>query len=282
MNEISRQNQAEQQSQPYIAKRAEIDLSIEVVLLIVGGLFFLLFGVLLFLIDKGMLPYSEGSMYGLFVVLISMQIITMGKTPFGDVLRSWLVIIIGLLAALLGTLAIFYPEYLVTTIRIIAGLIVLITGALGLLQLFTAKDKARIWIKVPGILRQLTVACALVYSIEIILGIITLLPGIMPDQMTAVLLLIFGAGVFFLAWCIHVASHRYSSSSAKMVPDQSKPKGGFILLRETSLTVGDTFNIYQGFLLVILGILVLFMILGIFPSFNSDGQLGLLLVLTSL
>ena len=273
---------AQQQSQPYIASRAEIDLSIEVVLLIVGGLFFLLFGVLLFLIDKGMLPYSEGSMYGLFVVLISMQIITMGKTPFGDVLRSWLVVIIGLLAAMLGTLAIFYPEYLGTTIRIIAGLIVLITGALGLLQLFTAKDKARIWLKAPGILRQLTVACALVYSIEIILGIITLLPGIMPDRITAVLLVIFGASVFFLAWCIHVASHQYSSSSAKMVPDPSKPEGGFILLRETSLTVGDTFNIYQGFLLIILGILVLFMILGIFPSFNSDGQLGLLLVLTSL
>ena len=124
---------------------------------------------------------------------------------------------------------------------------------------------------------QLTVACALVYSIEISLGIITLLPGIMPNQLTAVLLLIFGASVFFLAWCIHVASHRYSSSSAKMVPDPSQPKGGFILLRETSLTVGDTFNIYQGSLMIILGILVLFMILGIFPSFNSDGQLGLLL-----
>jgi hypothetical protein len=283
MNEsISRQNQAQQQLQPYIAKRAEIDLSIEVVLLIVGGVFFLLFGVLLFLIDRGILPYSEGSMYGLFVVLISMQVITMGKTPFGDVLRSGLVVIIGLLTAMLGTLAIFYPDHLDTTIRIIAGLIVLITGAVGLLQLFTANDKARIWMKFPGILQQLTVACALVYSIEIMLGIITLLPGIMRDQLTAVLLLIFGASVFFLAWCIHVASHQYSSSSWKIVPDAFKPKGRSILLIETSLTVGDTFNIYQGFLLIILGILILFMILGIIPSFNSDGQLGLLLVLTSL
>ncbi|NYT10864.1 MAG: hypothetical protein GKC09_13175 [Methanosarcinales archaeon] len=34
--------------------------------------------------------------------------------------------------------------------------------------------------------------------------------------------------------------------------------------------------------MILLGILVLFMILGILPSFNSDGQLGLLLVLTSL
>jgi hypothetical protein len=168
------ESSAQQQLQRYIAKRAEIELSIEVVLLIVGGVFFLLFGVLLFLIDRGMLPYSEGSMYGLFVVLVSMQIITMGKTPFGDVLRSWLVVIIGLLTAMLGTLAIFYPGHLSVTIRILAGLIVLISGASGLLQLFISKDKARTWLKVPGILQQLTIACFLVYGIEIALGIITL------------------------------------------------------------------------------------------------------------
>ena len=89
-NSLRSESSAQQQSKRNIAKRAEIELSIEVVLLILGGVFFLLFGSLLFLIDRGMLPYSEGSMYGLFVVLVSMQIITMGKTPFGDVLRSWL------------------------------------------------------------------------------------------------------------------------------------------------------------------------------------------------
>ncbi|HQI54666.1 MAG TPA: hypothetical protein PLM15_04575, partial [Methanothrix soehngenii] len=67
---------AQQQLQSNIMKKAQINLSIEVVLLIVGGVFFLLFGALLFLIDRGMLPYSEGSMYGIFVVLVSMQIIT--------------------------------------------------------------------------------------------------------------------------------------------------------------------------------------------------------------
>jgi len=252
---------AKQQMQSYVAKKAEIDLSIEVVLLIVGGVFFFLFGVLLFLIDKGMLPYSEGSMYGLFVVLVSIQIITIGRTPFGDVLRSWLVVIMGLLTAMLGTLAIFYPEHLNMTIRTLAGLLVLITGAVGLRQLFTSDDKARKWMKVPGILQQLTIACALVYSIEIALGIITLFPGILPSYLTAVLLLLFGSSVIFLAWCIHVAAHRYSSPSTKIL-GPSQPKGGFILLREASLTVENTFSIYQGFLMILLGILVLAMILG--------------------
>jgi UDP-N-acetylglucosamine 2-epimerase (non-hydrolysing) len=152
----------QQDLQPYIAKRAEIDLSIEVVLLLVGGVYFILFGMLLFLIDQGVLPYSEDSMYGLFVVLVSMQIITMGKTPFGDLLRSWLVVVIGLFTAFLGTLAIFYPGYMSISIRMLAGLIVLVTGTLGLIQLFTSKDKARVWMKIPGILQQLTIACALV------------------------------------------------------------------------------------------------------------------------
>jgi len=276
------ESKAPQQLKSGTAESAEVDLSIEVVILMVGGVFFLLFGVLLFLIDRGMLPYSEGSMYGLFVVLVSMQIITMGKTPVGDVLRSWLVVIIGLFTAMLGTLAIFYPDHFSTAIRILAGLIVLIAGAVGLLQLFTAEDKAKTWMKIPGVLQQLTVACVLVYGIEIVLGIITLLPGIMPNSLTAVLLLAIGASIFFLAWCIHVVAHLYSSTTEKIVSGPSTPKARFFLLRETSLTLGNAFNTYQGFLMILLGILVLFMILGIFPSFNSDGQLGLLLILTSL
>ncbi len=282
-NENTQQDtQGRQQLESYVTKRAEVDLSIEVVLLIIGGVFFLLFGVLLFLINKGMLPYSEDSMYGLFVVLVSMQIITMGKTPFGDLLRSWVVVIIGLGTAILGTLAIFFPGHLSVTIRVLAGLIVLITGTLGLLQLFTSKNKARTWMKVPGILQQLTVACAVVYGIELVLGIVTLLPGIVPNPLTAVILVIFGAGIFFLAWCIHEANRQYRPGNEKKVPPPPRSERGICLFRDATLTVGNTFNTYQGILLTLLGFLVLFMILGIFPSYNTDGQFGLLLVLTSL
>ncbi|HNY89427.1 MAG TPA: hypothetical protein PK154_03035 [Methanoregulaceae archaeon] len=282
-NDTTQENPpCQEQLQQYRAKRHEVDLSIEVVLLVVGGLFFLLFGALLFMIDRGMLPYSEGSMYGLFVILVSMQIITMGKTPFGDLLRSWLVVMIGLFTAMLGTLAIFYPGYLAVTIRVLAGLIVLVTGVLGLLQLFTAKDKARVWIKVPGILQQLTIACILVYGIEMMLGIITLLPGIIPNLLTAILCLIFGVSLLFLAWCIHMVHRQYPLGDGKEAPITPPSTNGFCLLKEASLTMGNTFNAYQGVLMILLGFLVLFITLGIFPSFNSDGQIGLLLVLTSL
>ena len=104
----------------------------------------------------------------------------------------------------------------------------------------------------------------------------------MPNPLTAVFLLLFGASLLFLARCIHMAAHQYRSTEAKRVLEPSTTKRGFFLLKETSLTVGNSFNIYHGYLLILLGILVLLMILGIIPSCNSDGQLGILLVLTSL
>ncbi len=58
------------------------------------------------------------------------------------------------------------------------------------------------------------------------------------------------------------------------------PRAG--LLGEASLSVGDSFSVFQGILMLLLGGLIMLMILGIIPAFNPDGQLGLLLVLTSL
>ena len=263
----------------YARGRAKIDLSIEVVLLIVGGVFFLLFGLLLFPISTGALPYSEGAMYGLFVVLVSMQIITMGKTPFGDLLRSRVVVIVGIGTAIVGTLAIFYPGYTTGLIRVLAGAIVLVTGALGHVQLITAEDRARAWLRVPGVLRHLTVACAAVYGLEVVLGVITLVPGIAPVRLTAVLAVAFGAALVYLARAIHVATARYAPDPAK---EERQRERGTGLFGETALSVGDSFNLFQGVLMLLLGCLVLFMILGAIPAFNADGQLGLLLILTSL
>lgn len=273
--------------QRYGERRAEVDLSIEVVLLLVGGVFFLLFGLLLVPIGTGTLPYSEGAMYGLFVVLVSMQVITMGKTPFGDLLRSWVVVIAGIATAIVGTVAIFYPGYTTGLIRVLAGAIVLVTGALGLYQLVTAEDRARTWLRVPGVLRHLAVACAAVYGLEVVLGVITLVPGIAPVQFTAVLCGLLGAALFYLAWAIHVATARYApdpatASGAAQAADQGRTARGAGLFGETALSVGDSFSLFQGVLMLLLGGLVLLMTLGMVPVFNSDGQLGLLLVLTSL
>jgi uncharacterized membrane protein HdeD (DUF308 family) len=194
----------------------ESDLSIEVVILLILGIFMLIFGTLLFSIHTGDLPYSPDSMYGLFLVLVSFQIITMGKTPFGDLRRSWLVIIIGICTALLGMLACFIPGFVSDLVRILVGFILFAGGIALLYQLLVSEGKAKAWIRVPGILRKLIVACTLVYLISVILGLITLVPGIVTDTQTSVFLILYGIGILYLSWCIRIVRRTYPRQ-----PDES-------------------------------------------------------------
>lgn len=193
----------------------EADLSLEVVILLVFGVFMLLFGLLLFWIHMGTLPYSPDSTYGLFLVLVSFQIVTMGKTPFGDLRRSWPVIAIGICMAVIGMLACFVPGLLAEPARILVGVMLFAGGIALLLQLFFSAEKARTWMKVPGILQQLTFACLLVYVMSIILGLVTLLPGITTDRETAVLLIIYGISIFYLSWCIQKTIRLYPPAETK-------------------------------------------------------------------
>jgi len=189
--------------------RAESDLSLEVVILLVFGVFMSLFGLLLFRIHTGELPYAPDSTYGLFLVIVSFQVITMGKTPFGDLRRSWAVILLGVCTAVIGMAACFVPGMLAEPVRILVGLLLFAGGIALLAQLFLSEDKARVWLKIPGILRHLTIACIIVYVMSIILGLVTLLPGITTDGETAVLLIIYGIGFFYLSWCIQKVARTY-------------------------------------------------------------------------
>ena len=100
----------------------------------------------------------------------------------------------------------------------------------------------------------------------------------MPNPLTKFFLL--RASLLFLARCIHMAAHQCRSKKRRECWSHPN-KTRVLLLKETSLT-WKLLQHLPGYLLILLGILVLLMILGIIPSFNSDGQLGLLLVLTSL
>lgn len=189
--------------------RADSDLSLEVVILLVFGVFMLLFGLLLFRIHTGELPYAPDSTYGLFLVIVSFQVITMGKTPFGDLRRSWAIIVIGVCTAIIGMVACFIPGLLAEPVRILVGVILFAGGLALLAQLLFSEDKARIWLKIPGILRHLTIACIVVYVMSIILGLVTLLPGITTDGETAILLIIYGIGFFYLSWSIQNVTRTY-------------------------------------------------------------------------
>jgi len=196
----------------------ESDLSLEVVILIILGIFMLLFGVLLFSIHTGDLPYTPDSMYGLLLVLVSLQMITMGKTPFGDLRRSWMIIILGMFTAVLGMFACFVPGIVTDIVRILIGLMLLFGGIALLFQLFVSEEKAKMWIKLPGTVRQLILACSMVYVISVILGFVTLIPGFATNPQTSVLLILYGISFFYLSWCIQNANRMY--------PTGREPAGG--------------------------------------------------------
>ncbi|WP_458309193.1 hypothetical protein [Methanoculleus bovis] len=94
-------------------------------------------------------------------------------------------------------------------VRILVGVILFAGGLALLAQLLFSEDKARIWLKIPGILRHLTIACIVVYVMSIVLGLVTLLPGITTDGETAILLIIYGIGFFYLSWSILNVTRTY-------------------------------------------------------------------------
>jgi hypothetical protein len=267
--------------------RVESDLSLEVVVLLIYGVFMLLFGLLLFKIDPGELPYNPDSTYGLFLVLVSFQVITMGKTPFGDLRRSWALIILGMFTAIVGMAACFIPGYFSESVRPLVGVVLFVGGIMLFMQLGISENKAKLWIKIGGILGHLTIACALVYALGILLGIITLFSGVATVPQTAILLIFWGISFFYLSWCIWKAARTYApgqagdSASSLRSPERPGSKRRLRLFQEASLPLPPAILILLGLLFTFLGLLLFPVILGLLP-FSPDGQLGLLLTITAI
>lgn len=276
-----------QQKQTFLKMREESDLSLEVVILLILGVFMLLFGLVLFKIHTGELPYNPDSTYGLFLVLVSFQIITMGKTPFGDLRRSWLLILIGIGMAILGMVSCFIPGFLTEIVRLLVGLILFIGGFSLLVQLFTSKEKAKTWMNNPGILRQLTIACGIVYGITIILGLITLIPGITTNPQTAVFLILYGITIFYLAWCIQKVARLYFPPEIRnpaldiQNSDETTSKKPLKFFHDASLPLTPAMLIMMGVLITLLGFLLILVTQKILP-FSADGELGLLMVIIAI
>lgn len=264
----------------------EAELSLEVVILLIFGLFMSLFGALLFLIGSGALPYSPDSTYGLFLVLISLQTITLGKTPFGDLHRSWFLVAIGIGTAVFGMAACFIPGLLRVPVRYVVGVLLAAGGTWLLLMLLSSREKAQAWMKTPGILRHLTLAAGLVYGLSILSGLVTLFPGITTDPQTAVLLIAYGISFFYLAGCIRVVRRLYPSENRPKKSfgtgnrEHADSKPVFVLFRGSSLSLSTAILVLLAVLLSLLGMLLFPVAIGLLP-FSADGQLGLLLVLTA-
>jgi uncharacterized membrane protein HdeD (DUF308 family) len=265
----------------------ESNLSLEVVILLIFGVFMLLFGLLLFEIHIGYLPYNKNSTYGLFLVLVSFQVITMGKTPFGDLRRSWALIVIGICTATLGMAACFIPGYLTEFIRVLVGILLFAGGISLLIQLFISKKKAKMWMKIGGIFQQLTIACGLVYALTVVTGLITLFPGFTTHPQTAILLIIYGTSFFYLSWCSWKIARSYPPEKPNDIAlsiqdsDNAGSLRRFRFFRDATLPHSQAILILLGILLTFLGLLLFPVNLGVLP-FSPDGQFGLLLTIMAI
>jgi len=243
----------------------EADVPIESVLLLIAGIAMLLTGALLFPISSGRLDYYENGLYGVLLVIFALQVITLGKTPFGDVRRSIPVLSVGIFVAVVGIATCFVPDLYTRLPRILLFVFFGPGAFLLLLQMFLAKDKYRTWKKYGGIFRHLILGCILVYLLSMVIGVLILIRNLLSATATAVVFLAFGASILYLAVVIWKIFRAYvEKEEVRPAPFELSTNNALILVTA----------IYM----LALGIMLIPVNLGFLP-FSGSAQLGLMMVL---
>jgi hypothetical protein len=243
----------------------EADLPLEVVILLIAGMMLLITGILLFPVSAGVLPYYENGLYGLLLVMFALQMITLGKTPFGDMRRSRLLLAVGVLIAAVGIVTCFVPDIFSRIPRMLLFLCFAPGGFLLLLQMCFAKDKLRAWVKYGGIFRHLILGCSAVYGLSMLTGLLILEHSLLTTPLTAVVVLIFGAALVYLAGVLRKIYCTY--------PEAEKPCKG-----DVELSTDNAMILLMGIFMLLLGVLLIPVSLGLLP-FSGSAQLGLLMVI---
>jgi len=243
----------------------EADLSLEVVILLFAGMAMLVLGLLLFPVYAGILSYYENGLFGLMLVVYALQIISMGKTPFGDIRRSRTVILFGVIIAAVGVVACFIPDIFGNVPRI---LLIIFFGAGGLvlfLQMLFGQNRYRLWREYGGIFNHLILACGVVYLVQILIAFLIFDPNFLRGAQVATAALLYGLALFYLACVLQRITWRYP-------PTQQKPPS------DGSLSMDNIILLLMGVFMVLLGLLLLPVNLGLLP-FSGSAQLGLLMVI---
>jgi len=242
----------------------EADLPLEVVILIIGGMAMLITGALLFPVSDGTLPYYENGLHGLLLIIFALQMITLGKTPFGDMRRSKLLLAAGVLIAAVGIVTCFIPTF-IRLPRIVLFLCFGPGGFLLLLRMCFAKDKFRSWARHGGIFRHLILGCSGVYVLSMLIAVLLWKQSLLTTPMTAVAVLFFGVAIFYLAGVLRKIYHKY-------------PEAEIRSSRDVELSTDQAMLMLTGVFMLLLGGLLVPVSLGLLP-FSASAQLGLLMVI---
>lgn len=243
----------------------EAYLPLEVALLLIAGLMMLIAGILLFPVSKGTLPYYENGLYGLLLFIFALQMITLGKTPFGDVSRSRPLIVIGIIVAAVGIVTCFVPDIFRQLPRIMLFICFAPGGFMLLLNMIFSRDKLQIWIQYGGIFNHLIAGCGTVYALSILIGFLILKHSLLSITMTAVVGIIDGLVIIYLSLVLWKIYHAY--------PEAENVNQGTV-----TLPIDKMMLLVTGIFMMLLGALLIPVNLGQLP-FSGSAQLGLLMVI---
>lgn len=242
----------------------EAYLPLEVAILLIAGLAMVITGGLLLPVAAGVLPYYEGGLYGLLLVIFALQTVTLGKTPFGDAPRTTPVIAVGATLAAVGIITCFVPDLLGDIPRILLVVAFGLGGLTLLLRASLAPDRYRTWWRLGGVLRHLVVSSASVYVGSMVVALLLLRPGMLTVPATAVVVLAYGVAILYLAVVLRAVYGRY-------------PEAGGGGSRDGGLSTEHAMILLMGIFMILLGATLVPVNFGALP-FSGSAQLGLLMV----
>lgn len=247
----------------FVSEKANLPL--ETAILLIAGMTMLITGGLLFPVFAGILPYYENGFSGLLLLMFALQMITLGKTPFGETGRSKFIFTVGTLIAVVGIITCIIPDILGGIPHILLFICFGPGSLFLLLQMFFAKDKFQTWIKYGGALLYLAPGCGLVYVFSMLIALLLWKQTLAATPMTAILLLIYGMAIIFLAFVLQKIYRIYPEAEKT-----GKDDIGF--------SIDQTIMMLMGIFMLLLGILLIPVNLGLLP-FSGSAQLGLLMVI---
>ncbi len=243
----------------------EEELPFETVMLLIGGLALAITGGLLFPVAAGRLPYYENGFFGLLLVVFALQTITMGKTPFGDMRRSKLLLFSGVVIAAVGIITCVVPGLSATLPRLLLAACFGLGGVAQLVRSYRDETGMRAWTRCGGILRHLFFTCWGVYGLSILAGLLLWVQPPLPTPATAAIMLLFGLVVMYLGCVLRLVYRAY--------PEAEHCRDG-----QSGFALDHCMLLLTGVFMVLLGIVLIPVNLGLLP-FSGSAQLGLLMII---
>ncbi|MDT8899751.1 hypothetical protein [Anaeroselena agilis] len=241
------------------------DMPFESVVLLIVGMTMILTGGLLFPVAAGVFPYYENGPYGLLLVMVSLQMIALGKTPFGDMRRSKALLAAGAAVAAVGILTCCIPVFPRPVFRALLFLIMGPGGLVLLVRMCCAWGTLRTWVRQGGVLRHLVAACTAVYGLSMATAVLIWRQKLLTTPLTAGVILVYGVSVAYLAAVLWLVYREYPGAEKAAKDDGA-------------LSTDKATLLLTGIFMLLLGVVLIPVNLGMVP-FSGSAQLGLLMVI---